>query len=106
MFPMRLTKSWNDLKASLDEAARVLEWETDYEREAETLTRARKLFHEDDGVVVPRLYEKYSTPRILTMEYIDGVHIEPFLSKNPSQDVRDEFGRKIHLAVVRLDGAR
>jgi predicted unusual protein kinase regulating ubiquinone biosynthesis (AarF/ABC1/UbiB family) len=102
MTPIRLSKDWEDLKESLADLQRVLEQETDYEREAETLRKARALFREDDRIVLPSVYESFSTPRVLTMEYLGGVHIHDFLAKNPPQQERDHFGAQILRAYSRM----
>jgi predicted unusual protein kinase regulating ubiquinone biosynthesis (AarF/ABC1/UbiB family) len=102
MMPMRLSKDWEDLKESLADLQRVLEQETDYEREADTLNKARALFGEDDRIVLPRVYESFSSLRVLTMEYLKGVHIHDYLARNPSQQERDHFGAQILRAYSRM----
>jgi hypothetical protein len=79
-----------------------LEQETDYEQEAVWLQKVRPLFHEDEGIVVPRVYPQYSTSRVLTMERLGGLHLDEFLATNPSQERRDEFGRKITRSWYRM----
>jgi len=79
-----------------------MELETDYLHEAETQRRARDLFQEDDGIVVPRVYDEYTTRRVLTMEYLPGRHLEAYVADNPSQAGRDAFGAKAFVALSRL----
>ena len=67
-----------------------------------TLQKARALFREDDGIVVPRVYPQFSTSRVLTMERLGGVHLDDFLARNPSQEERNEFARKIFRAWYRM----
>jgi aarF domain-containing kinase len=102
MLPLRLGRGWEPLKAQFDEVRRVIEQETDYLREAEWQRRARSLFHEDDPIVVPRVHDELSTRRVLTMDFLDGVHIHAFLAGNPSQELRDHFGTLIVQAGCRL----
>jgi predicted unusual protein kinase regulating ubiquinone biosynthesis (AarF/ABC1/UbiB family) len=102
LMPMRLGRGWEPVKAQLEEVRRVIEQETDYEREAGWQRRARALFDEDDPVVVPRVYDELSTRRVLTMEYLEGVHLPAFLSRNPPQELRDHFGTLIVQAGCRL----
>src|SRR6185295_2986101 len=90
MLPARLSRDWENTKEQLEDLRVRLERETDYEQEAASLERARKLFSEDDGIVVPRVYGQYSTGRVLTMERLPGVHLEEFLATNPSQELRNE----------------
>jgi hypothetical protein len=80
----------------------TLELETDYEREARLLERARALFREDDGIIVPRVFREFSTRRVLTMEHIEGLHVDEFLKTGPSQPVRNTFAEKMMRAWYRL----
>lgn len=105
LFPMRLGKDWDTMQASFGEIHRMLKQEVDYEREAESLREATGLFQASDGIVVPRVYPEFSTARVLTMDFIRGAHLPQFLEKNPSQELRDEFGRKMYLAWKRIDDA-
>lgn len=102
MTPARLGRDWENTKAQLDDLRMRLEQETDYVREASMLQRVRSLFREDDGIVVPRVHSEYSTTRILTMERLEGLHLQQFLATNPSQAVRNEFARKILRAWYRM----
>jgi predicted unusual protein kinase regulating ubiquinone biosynthesis (AarF/ABC1/UbiB family) len=102
MTPLRVSKDWENVKAQLEDLRRVLEWETDYEQEAQFQRKARSLFREDDRILVPRVYEQHSTRRVLTMELVQGVHIHDFLASNPAQELRDQFGALIIRAWDRL----
>jgi predicted unusual protein kinase regulating ubiquinone biosynthesis (AarF/ABC1/UbiB family) len=100
--PLHMTKAWNGVKAQCEDVRSVIERETDYEKEAEALHIGRALFNEDDGIVVPRVFNEFSTRRVLTMELVEGTHIHEFLAENPSQELRDHFGSKIYEAGSRL----
>jgi aarF domain-containing kinase len=102
LLPGRLSEDWESTKSGFDDLRIRLERETDYEAEADTLASARRLFYEEDGIVVPRVYPQYSTARVLTMERLGGVHLDEFLARHPSQEERDEFARKIFRAWYRL----
>ena len=102
LLPLRLGRGWEPMKAQIEEVRRVIEQETDYQREAEWQRRARSLFHEDDLILVPRVHDELSTRRVLTMEYLDGVHLPAFLAGNPPQERRDHFGGLIVQAGCRL----
>ncbi len=102
LLPARLNRDWENTKEQFEDIGARLERETDYEREAETLERARSLFNEDDGIVVPRVYRQFSTARVLTMERLRGVHLDEFMETGPSQAVRDEFARKLVRAWYRM----
>jgi predicted unusual protein kinase regulating ubiquinone biosynthesis (AarF/ABC1/UbiB family) len=102
LLPARLSRDWDNIKEQFDDLRTRLERETDYVQEATTLARARSLFRDDDGIVVPRVFPEYSTARVLTMEWLDGVHLEDFLATNPSQERRNEFARKLLHAWYRM----
>ena len=106
LFPLRLGKDWEYLSRQFEEVHRMLQQETDYQREAESLIRARDLFKPEDGIVVPQVYKQFSSKRVLTTEYIPGTHIDDFLAPNPSQELRNEFGTKLYLANFMMYFAR
>jgi len=58
-----------------DEFAKTIREEMDYEREAEMLTEIRSNFADDNRIVIPRVVESHSGPRVLTMEYVGGTKI-------------------------------
>lgn len=102
LLPTRLTADWENTKDQFEDLRRRLELETDYELEASNLRKARALFREEDGIVVPRVFPQLSTSRVLTMEHLEGVHLREFLSGNPSQHDRNEVGRKMIRAWYRM----
>ena len=102
LLPARFTRDWDSTRAQIDYVRRTLERETDYEYEARTLEKARALFHEEDGIVVPRVFSEHSTRRVLTMERLPGCHLKEFLKRNPPQELRDHFGEKLMRAWFRL----
>jgi aarF domain-containing kinase len=102
MLPARLSADWENVREQFDDLRMRLEHETDYEREARTLRRMRALFREDDGIVIPRVYDEHSTARVITMDRLRGRHLDAFLATDPSQDLRNEFARKIVVAWYRM----
>ncbi len=53
-------------------------------------------------MIVPRVYEQFSTRRVLTMQYIDGESFAAFLASNPPQEIRNQFGARLLRASMRL----
>ena len=102
LLPMRLSKDWDNIRVQWDDIRQMLEWETDYEREAKMLERVRAIFGSQDAVAVPRTYEAFSTKRVLTMEYLDGVHLGDYLSTDPSQPERNRYGAWLMRASFRI----
>ncbi|HET6880256.1 MAG TPA: AarF/UbiB family protein [Pirellulales bacterium] len=70
--------------------------------EAANLRKARALFRDEDGIVVPRVYPQFSTSRVLTLERLQGIHLPEFLAGSPSQQLRNEIGRKMIRAWYRM----
>src|SRR4029079_2951663 len=102
MAPFRLTKDFENGKQQLQTLFHSLELETDYENEARLTETARALFNEDDGIIVPRVYREFSTRRVLTLDYVEGMHLEQFLKTNPTQKTRSQYAERIMRAWYRL----
>lgn len=64
-----------NLPGIVDEFQRVIEKEMDFEQESRNIARFRDLFQDDKQIYAPKVYGDYSTKRVLTMEFIDGVKI-------------------------------
>ena len=59
----------------VEEFARTIEKETDYTSEAANIERFARNFLDDATLYVPRVYHERSTPRVLTMEFVDGIKV-------------------------------
>lgn len=58
---------------TIEEFSRTLLAELDFGRERKNLEKFARNFADDPMVVIPKVYPDLSTPRILTMERLDGV---------------------------------
>ncbi|WP_080056591.1 ABC1 kinase family protein [Spirosoma aerolatum] len=67
--------------------------ETDYELELRRSIEISNACSHIDGLVFPKYYPDLSSRRILTMDWLDGLHLREFLATNPSQEVRDRIGQ-------------
>ncbi|WP_247236361.1 AarF/ABC1/UbiB kinase family protein [Telluribacter sp. SYSU D00476] len=74
--------------------ARLLE-ETDYELELRRSVEISEACAHISGLVFPRYYLELSASRILTMDWLDGLHMKDFLKTNPSQEVRNQIGQAL-----------
>lgn len=99
--PMRLAGGWRFIRDTLADVERMLLMETDYEQEARSCAEARALFTPEDGVVVPKVHEAFSTGRVLTAEYLPGRHLREYLATGPGQEERDHFTRLLLVATTR-----
>lgn len=59
----------------IDEFSKSLLLELDYTSEARNAEKIAKQFLHNDLICIPRVYWPYSTPKVLTAEYIEGIKI-------------------------------
>lgn len=59
----------------VEEFARALENEIDYSIEASNMTRISRGFLGDPTVYIPRVFQEFSTSRVLTTELVEGVKV-------------------------------
>ena len=78
-----------------DELSERLREELDYKREASNLALYHHMLKDEDCVCLPDYRSDLSTSRLMTMSWLDGTRIMPFLETNPSQDVRNVIARKM-----------
>jgi predicted unusual protein kinase regulating ubiquinone biosynthesis (AarF/ABC1/UbiB family) len=64
-----------DLDAIYQEFARILYQEIDYVKEAIHADRFHHNFKSYPRILIPKVYPKYTTKRVLTMEYLPGIKI-------------------------------
>ena len=78
-----------------DELSERLREELDYRREAANLQLYRYMLADEDSVRLPEYREDMSTDRLMTMSWLDGTRIMPFLETGPSQEVRNQIARNM-----------
>jgi predicted unusual protein kinase regulating ubiquinone biosynthesis (AarF/ABC1/UbiB family) len=61
-----------------EECCRILWEEIDYLNEGRNADTFRRNFRSHDWVLVPRIYWRYTSPRVLTLEYIPGIKISHY----------------------------
>lgn len=62
-------------KRVVEEFARTINKELNYALEALNLKRFYAAFSDDTRIVVPKLYDAYSSEKVLTMGYIEGIKV-------------------------------
>ncbi len=73
---------------------RLLE-ETDYELEVRRSIEFSKACSILNNVVFPTYYPELSSKRIITMDWLEGLHLREFLATNPSQELRNTIGQAL-----------
>lgn len=68
-------KDWNGI---YEECCRILWEEIDYLNEGQNADTFRRNFREYNWVKVPRVYWRYTSPRVLTLEYMPGIKISHY----------------------------
>ncbi len=82
-----------ELEPYLDEACEQLHQETDYAREGAYLERFNHLLAQDTRFHLPQLIPEWTTPRILTMDYVSGIPIEDAITL--PQAARDQIAHDL-----------
>lgn len=87
---------------ALKEVQARLTEEVDYRIEADN-TRWFREHLKMEGVSVPRVYDQWSSQRVLTGDFIEGKHLDAWLADNPSQTLRDQLAQRLYdLFIVSL----
>lgn len=92
---MNITES--DFKLYMSEVEERLLEETDYRLELKRSVIISEACNTEElpGIYFPEYYPELSGDRIITMDWIDGMHLKEFLKTNPSQQVRDRIGQSL-----------
>jgi predicted unusual protein kinase regulating ubiquinone biosynthesis (AarF/ABC1/UbiB family) len=67
--------------------------ETDYELEYNRSIQISKQCEHILNLVFTHYYKEFSTQKVLTMDWLDGMHMEEFLKTNPTQEIKDSLGQ-------------
>lgn len=79
----------------MEEVETMLISETDYDLELKRSVNISEACQHLKGISFPKYYPEYSCARILTMDWLEGLHLDPFLATNPSQEVRNKIGQAL-----------
>ena len=67
--------------------------ETDYDLELKRSIEISEACAHIEGLVFPKYYPELSRKRILTMDWLEGLHLKEFLATNPTQEARNRIGQ-------------
>lgn len=88
----RFIKKGANLDQYIDEIRQTLLEETDYLQEGKYIEHFHRRFSRGN-YRTPRWFKEYSSQKVLTMSFLDGVHLKEFLAADPSQEQRNHFGQ-------------
>jgi predicted unusual protein kinase regulating ubiquinone biosynthesis (AarF/ABC1/UbiB family) len=69
--------------------------ETDYKLEISQSMTVIIDCEKIDNLLFPRYYPEYSSDKIITMDWMNGIHLSEFCSSNASQEQRDKVGQTL-----------
>lgn len=90
-----LGMSEKELEVYMKEVEERLLEETDYELEVENSVKISKACANIPNLVFPTYYKNLSGPRIITMSWLEGLHLKEFLTTNPSKETRNTIGQAL-----------
>ncbi len=86
-----------------EECCRILWEETDYLHEGRNADTFRRNFRAENWVRVPRVYWKYASPKVLTLEYMPGIkisHYEAIEAAGLDRKLLARLGAKAYLLQI------
>ncbi|TAG84978.1 MAG: AarF/ABC1/UbiB kinase family protein, partial [Bacteroidetes bacterium] len=84
-----------DIDKYLQEVETKLTEETDYDLELRRSVEISEACAKIPNLVFTEYYPDLSCQKILTMGWLEGVHLKEFLLTNPSQEVRNQIGQAL-----------
>lgn len=90
-----LGMSERELNIYIKEVEERLLEETDYELEVKRSIEFSEACKNLDNVIFPTYYPELSGKRIISMDWIEGLHLKEFLKTNPSQELRNKIGQAL-----------
>ncbi|MCM3690153.1 ABC1 kinase family protein [Neobacillus niacini] len=95
------------IRTIIEELSRSLREELDYENEGRNAEKIAKQFMNDSKVRIPKVFWEYSTKKILTMEFIDGIKLNEIEKLQQEGHDTKVLGEKIVNAIfhqILIDG--
>ncbi|MBB3698860.1 AarF/ABC1/UbiB kinase family protein [Flammeovirga yaeyamensis] len=84
-----------DVNHYMKEVEVMLLSETDYELELQRSQKITEACKHIKNIYFPNYYKEYSSQKILTMDWLEGKHLNEFLETNPSQEIRNKVGQAL-----------
>jgi predicted unusual protein kinase regulating ubiquinone biosynthesis (AarF/ABC1/UbiB family) len=81
-----------DLGFVFEEVKEMLERETDYPLEVDTMLRFEELLKNETAYIIPHVYKEFSGEKTIVLDYLDGVSVREVESLALSQEQRNELG--------------
>ncbi|MFW6109031.1 MAG: ABC1 kinase family protein [archaeon] len=90
----------------IEEFSQQIRKELDFVRDGKNAETIANNLNENPDVKIPKIYWEYSGPRLLVMEYVDGVRIDNIDAINEITDPRElaDIGFRAYLKQIFIDG--
>ena len=85
----------SEIKQYFEEVETKLLEETDYVHELKQSMEMAEKCATLEGFKFPKYYPEFSSKRVLTMDWLGGMHMKEFLATNPSQDLKNLVGQRL-----------
>ncbi|GAC1399820.1 MAG: AarF/ABC1/UbiB kinase family protein [Ktedonobacteraceae bacterium] len=89
------TTGFIDLMGIYREFKRTTYEEIDYAAEAANAKRFKEMFKDDPTIYIPRIYDQYTTPHMLVIEWIDGIKVNDYVALEASSISRLEVAKRM-----------
>ena len=83
-------------KAMLTQFIETIHEEMDYTNESENLKKIKKSMENSNNVIVPSVYDEFSSKNVLTMEYLPGIKITNVQALNEQGIDREQLVIDVH----------
>ncbi|NME70831.1 ABC1 kinase family protein [Flammeovirga aprica] len=84
-----------DVEHYMEEVENMLLSETDYDLELQRSISISEACKDIQNIHFPTYYPEYSSKKILTMDWLEGDHLNEFIATNPSQEIRNQIGQAL-----------
>ncbi len=91
----------HDLKGFLNQFERSIRGELDFTHELYNIRKMRELLSPQDPVKIPRVYDDYSSKRVLTMEFLPGKKLSEITDSDLSGGRGEVLAKRLAGAVIR-----
>jgi aarF domain-containing kinase len=83
------------LDSFFEECERVLKQEVDYKKEAKFIHKFGELVGDHEYYLVPKVFEEYSTRRVLILSFMEGQRLGDWLKSNRSEAENLKFAERV-----------
>lgn len=90
-----LGMSEKELDIYMKEVEQKMIEETDYILEVQQSQKFSEACKSLNNIVFPNYYPEMSSPRIITMDWIEGLHLKEWLATKPSQENKNKIGQAL-----------